>query len=74
VAFVDPSKDIRPASLDGIKRLAKSIKRGFDIPHHQALDAAAKAAGYENFGHARNVLANQTPPSMDAQQAQKENA
>lgn len=48
---------IPPSTLDGIKRRAKSIKRERNIPHHQALDASAREAGYENIRHARSALA-----------------
>lgn len=47
---------IRPTTVDGIKRLAKSIKVDRNIPHVQALNEAAHAAGFENFSHARNSL------------------
>lgn len=50
------SRAIRPSTLDGIKRLAKSIKVEQGIQHTQALSAAAQVAGYENFRHAQNVL------------------
>jgi hypothetical protein len=46
-----------PSSIEGIKRLAKSIKRERGIPHMQALDAAAQSAGYHNLQHAKNALA-----------------
>lgn len=55
------SDDIRPSTLDGIKRLAKSIKVERGVRHLQALDAAAKAAGYQNFRHAGNVLSGRPP-------------
>jgi len=47
---------IRPSTLDGIKRLAKSLKTKQGIRHLEALDFAAIAGGFENFRHARNVL------------------
>jgi hypothetical protein len=50
------SEFIRPSTLGGIKRLAKSIKVDKGIKHVRALDAAAQAAGFENFRHAQNVL------------------
>lgn len=50
------SEAIRPSTLGGIKRLAKSIKVDRGIQHARALDAAAQAAGFENFRHAQNVL------------------
>lgn len=50
------SEVIRPSTLGGIKRLAKSIKVDKGIQHARALDTAAQAAGFENFRHAQNVL------------------
>lgn len=50
------SEAIRPSTLDGIKRLAKSIKIERGIKHIRALDAAAQSAGFQNFKHASNVL------------------
>ena len=55
------TKSIRPATLAGIKRLAKIIKRERGISHAQALDAAAQAGDFENFKDARNAL----EPSSD---------
>jgi hypothetical protein len=52
---------IRPSSLDGIKRLAKSIKNEQSIQHIRALDLAAQSAGFQNFRHARNVLTGSRP-------------
>lgn len=49
---------IHPSSLEGIKRLAKTLKRDNNTTHLRALDEAAHAAGYQNFQHARNQLAN----------------
>ena len=50
------SEAIRPSTMDGIKRLAKSLKVERGIQHTQALNAAAQAAGFQNFRHAGNVL------------------
>lgn len=50
------NESIRPTTIVGIKRLAKSIKAECGIPHHEALNAAAKQAGFENFRHASNRL------------------
>ncbi len=47
---------IRPSTLDGIKRLAKSLKTEQGIQHIRALDDAARVAGFQNFRHASNVL------------------
>lgn len=60
------NEGIRPSSLEGIKRLAKSIKSEQGIKHLQALDESARRGGFQNFRHARNSLedgqeANQLP-------------
>lgn len=49
-------KTIRPSTLDGIKRLTRSIKIEKGIQHTSALDKAARMAGFQNFRHARNML------------------
>ena len=53
------TNNIRPSSIDGIKRLATQIKRNQGIPHAKALDSAAQAASYGNYEHARRSLSNQ---------------
>lgn len=45
-----------PSTLDGVKRLAKTIKREQVVPHHEALELAAKRAGYQNYRHALSQL------------------
>lgn len=47
---------IRPSTVDGIKQLAKKIKRERRTTHTEALDVASRQAGYENFVHARRQL------------------
>lgn len=47
---------VGPSTVDGIKRLAKAIKRAQAIPHHEALDLAAQRAGYQNLRHAQGQL------------------
>ncbi|WBX93096.1 hypothetical protein [Pseudoxanthomonas mexicana] len=42
--------------MEGIKRLAKSIKREKNLTHAKALDQAAQAAGFEDFQHAHKTL------------------
>ena len=49
-------QNIRPTSVVGIKRLANTLKGERNIPHHEALDEAARIAGFENFRHAGNKL------------------
>ena len=47
---------VHPSTLEGIKRLAKTIKREQGIPHTKALDAAARLANYENYRHAQKQI------------------
>lgn len=56
------SEAIRPSTLDGIKRLAKSLKVERGIKYLRALDDAAQLAGFQNFRHASNVLRTATKP------------
>src|SRR3990167_7267131 len=49
-------KPIRPSTLVGIKRYAKTLKPSLDLKHVAALDAAAGASGFQNFMHARRHL------------------
>jgi len=51
-------KQIHPSTLDGIKRLAKSIKHEHNASHFTALDEAARCGGFQNFRHANNRLSN----------------
>lgn len=53
------SDNISPSSIGGIKRLATQIKKEKGVQHAVALDLAAKKARFENFTHARRVLAKQ---------------
>lgn len=57
------SETIRPSTLDGIKRLAKSLKTERGIQHIRALDDAARVAGFQNFRHASNVR--RTAPRLE---------
>ena len=51
------STDRRPSTLDGIKSLAREIRKKEGISLHEAYNAAARAAGYSNLKHAQNNLA-----------------
>jgi hypothetical protein len=53
---------IRPTSIEGIKQLAKRLKRAEGVPHTVALHLASQAAGFENFKHAKRVLGSATTP------------
>jgi hypothetical protein len=46
-----------PCTLSGISRLAKAIRRDRGIKHTQALEAAARIAGFESYKHAQRKLA-----------------
>jgi hypothetical protein len=48
--------NIRPSTVDGIKNLAKQIKRERNISHTSALAIASQQAGFESFPHARKAL------------------
>lgn len=48
--------DVKPSTLKGIKKLAKKIKRRDGIKHTDALEDAARAAGYTNYQAAFNEL------------------
>jgi Domain of unknown function (DUF5623) len=56
--------DVRPSTLDGVKRLAAQIRKVQGIKHSTALDLAAKAANCTNFRHARRVLPPQGPAPL----------
>ncbi len=53
---------IKPSTLNGIKQLAKKIRREHNIPHQDALELASRQAGYENFVHAKRQLSAVTTP------------
>lgn len=48
--------EVRPTTLDGVKRLAAQLRKHQGIKHSNALDIAAKAADCTNFRNAKNVL------------------
>ena len=56
--------DRKPSSLDGIKRLAKSIKAASGVTHAVALNEAARRAGFENYAHARKALTRKKEPAV----------
>lgn len=55
-----------PSTVDGIKRLAKAIKREFGITHYDALEVAARKAGFKNFLHAKRAIAKTAAQSYTA--------
>jgi hypothetical protein len=48
---------LRPRTIEGVKRLAKQLKRRDGIQYAEALDRAARQAGCANFANARIELA-----------------
>ncbi|MBB4189392.1 hypothetical protein GGE07_006074 [Sinorhizobium terangae] len=48
--------NVRPTTLDGIKRLASQLRKEQGIKHSLALDLAARAANCTNFRNARRVF------------------
>lgn len=48
--------NIRPSTLDGVKRLATQIKKERGIKHADALDLASQVANCANYRHALRVL------------------
>ena len=46
-----------PTTLEGIKKLAKKIKKAHGVQHAQALEQAATISGYQNYAEARRKLA-----------------
>lgn len=54
-----------PRTLAGIKMLAKRIKRRDDIKHIEALEVAARQAGFQSYGEAREALAEPEPDETE---------
>ena len=50
-----------PKTLEGLKRLAKKIKKSSGVQHSEALNLAAKQCGYNNYRHAFVVLSKEKP-------------
>jgi hypothetical protein len=48
--------NLRPHSIDGIKRLADRLQRRFDLPRNEALDGAARRGGFNNYTHANRAI------------------
>lgn len=48
--------NVRPTTIEGIKRLAKRLAKAEGIQHSAALERAAQAAGFGNFRAARAML------------------
>jgi hypothetical protein len=50
------SSSFRPSTLPGIKKLAKAVGREQGLSHYQALEIAARRAGYTGYAHALRQL------------------
>lgn len=48
--------DVRPSTLEGVKRLATQIRKERGIKHSNALELAAQAASCANYRHAQRTL------------------
>ncbi|MBB3312225.1 hypothetical protein FHT78_004001 [Rhizobium sp. BK196] len=48
--------DIRPTTIEGIKRLAKTISKQDDVAHSVGLDRASVRAGFSNYTNALRTL------------------
>lgn len=48
--------DVRPSTLEGVKRLATQIRKERGIKHTSALNLAAQAANCANYTHAQRTL------------------
>lgn len=57
------ARSIRPSTLIGIKRYAKSIKISQGMKHAEALNAAAVASGFQNYTHALRSLDGEVGPT-----------
>lgn len=55
-----------PSTIDGIKRLAKAIKRESGITYLAALEEAAGKAGFQNFLHATRAIAKSSDQNYTA--------
>jgi hypothetical protein len=55
---------IRPSSIEGVKQLAKRLKRADGVQHAAALDKASKVAGFENYKHALRRLGDIARPPL----------
>ena len=48
--------EVRPTTLEGVKRLAAQISKKLGLKYSDALEQAARAASCENFRHAKRTL------------------
>jgi hypothetical protein len=61
------NSEVRPSTLEGVKRLASQIKKERGIKYSNALDLAAQAASCANYRHAlRKLSLTESPPAKHA--------
>jgi len=65
-------KNLRPSTIDGIKRLAARLRVEQNISHTVALDRASVQAGFQNYAHARRMLGGGHKPAPAARSRRDE--
>lgn len=50
------TENLRPETIEGIKRLASRIQQHDDLARNKALDAASRRAGFNDYAHARRAI------------------
>lgn len=63
--------NLRPSTIDGIKRLAARLRVEQNISHTVALDRASVQAGFHNYVHARRMLGG-APQSAPAARSRRD--
>lgn len=58
--------ELRPSTIDGIKRLADRLQTRSEIRRSDALDAAARRGGFQNYAHARRAIEQQDARELSA--------
>lgn len=66
--------NLRPASIDGIKRLADRRQARHGIPRSQALDGAAQRGGFNNYVHATRALTDDDRRALSAARQRRDSA
>lgn len=66
--------NLRPASIDGIKRLADRLQARHGIPRSQALDGAAQRGGFNNYVHATRALTDDDRRVLSAARQRRDSA
>lgn len=66
--------NLRPASIDRIKRLADRLQARHGIPRSQALDGAAQRRGFNNYVHATRALTDDAKRVLSAARRRRDSA